>query len=106
MNFSKHNIFTRIADSDKYILLNVLTGNADILSAEKAHEITSQQYSNTDEYVAKGYLSDPEAETKRYRQRYADFIDTRDNEEIQIFFVPWYSCNFGCSYCYQEGYSN
>jgi uncharacterized protein len=105
-NFSKHNIFTRIADSDKYILMNVLTGNADILSSEKAQEIISQRYNETDEYVEKGYLSDPEAETKLYRQRYADFIDKRDREEIQIFFVPWYSCNFGCGYCYQEGYSN
>jgi uncharacterized protein len=105
-NFSKHNIFTRIADSDKYILMNVLTGNADILSSEKAQEIIFQRYNETDEYVEKGYLSDPEAETKLYRQRYADFIDKRDREEIQIFFVPWYSCNFGCGYCYQESYSN
>jgi len=106
MNFSKHNIFTRIADSDNYILMNVLTGNADILSAEKAAEIISQRYSDINEYTSKGYLSDPEAETKLYRQRYADFIDKRDQEEIQIFFVPWYSCNFGCAYCYQESYSN
>jgi len=106
MNFSKHNIFTRIADSDKHILMNVLTGHADILSAEKAQEVTAQRYSVIDEYIAKGYLSDPEAEIKLYRQRYADFIDKRDKEEIQIFFVPWYSCNFGCGYCYQESYSH
>ncbi|NJK97539.1 MAG: radical SAM protein, partial [Bacteroidales bacterium] len=24
----------------------------------------------------------------------------------QVFFVPWYACNFACSYCYQDEYSN
>ena len=106
MTFSNHNILSRIPDSDKYILANLLTGNADIISAQKAEEIESQQYTDIDEHTAKGYLVDPDAETSMYRKRYADFIDERDSDEIQIFFVPWYACNFSCDYCYQEGYSN
>jgi len=106
MTFSKHNILTPIAGSDKFILLNLLRGNADILTAEKAREIREEQYTDVDEYTAKGYLVDPEQDERLFRQRYLDFLDERDSDEIQVFFVPWYACNFGCSYCYQEGYSN
>ena len=38
--------------------------------------------------------------------RYLDFIDSRDKDEIQIFFVTNYSCNFACTYCYQDQYNN
>jgi uncharacterized protein len=106
MTFSQHNIFSRIADSDDYFIVNLLSGNADILSREKAQEIIEQRYTNVEEYVAKGYLSDEAAESRLYRKRYADFVDGRDRDEIQLFFVPWYSCNFACGYCYQEGYEN
>ncbi|HLP15249.1 MAG TPA: radical SAM protein [Bacteroidota bacterium] len=106
MTFSKHNIFSRIADSEEYFIVNPLTGNADILTKEEAAGIIEQRYSDPDEYIAKGYLCDEAAETTLFRKRYADFLDERDKDEIQIFFVPWYTCNFSCSYCYQEGYAN
>ncbi len=106
MTLSKHNIFSRIADSDEYFIVNLLTGNADILSAEQAQEVIDQRISNTGEFTEKGYLCDEAEETRLFRKRYADFIDARDKDEIQLFFVPWYSCNFSCTYCYQEGYSN
>lgn len=106
MKFSQHNIFSKIADSDDYFIVNLLSGNADILSKEKAQEIIEQRYTDVEEYVAKGYLTEEADETRLYRKRYADFIDGRDKDEIQLFFVPWYSCNFACGYCYQEGYEN
>jgi uncharacterized protein len=106
MKFSQHNIFSKIADSDEYFIVNLLSGNADILSGEKAREIIEQRFTDTDEYAAKGYLVDETDETRLYRKRYADFIDGRDTDEIQLFYVPWYSCNFACDYCYQEGYEN
>jgi len=106
MTLSKHNIFSRIADSDEYFIVNLLTGNADILSAEQAQEVIDERISNTGEFTEKGYLSDEVEETRLFRKRYADFIDARDKDEIQLFFVPWYACNFSCTYCYQEGYSN
>jgi uncharacterized protein len=106
MKFSQHNIFSKIADSDEYFIVNLLSGNADILSKDKAQEILDQRYTDVEEYAAKGYLADEADETRLYRKRYADFIDGRDKDEIQLFYVPWYSCNFACSYCYQEGYEN
>ncbi len=106
MYFSKYNIFSQIKDSNDHYLVNILTGNADILSAEKAAEIISGQFTDIDEYVEKGYLTDEALEKKLYNEKYLEFIEARDTDEVQIFFVPWYSCNFDCSYCYQSEYDN
>ncbi len=106
LQFSRHNIFSRIPGSDEYYLVNLLSGNADIVSHEKAQEILAGRYTEVDEYVSKGYLSDTAEEERLFRRKYADFLDARDKDEIQIFFVPWYTCNFACSYCYQESYAH
>jgi uncharacterized protein len=106
MYFSKYNIFSNIKDSDSYYIVNLLTGNADILDAAKGEEILAGNYSDVEEYFEKGYLADEQAEKKLYIEKYLEFTETRDNDELQIFFVPWYSCNFDCSYCYQVGYDN
>jgi len=105
MYFSKHNIFSKIRDSQNYFIINPLSRNADILTPEKAHEIESGKYTNIEEYREKGYLIDEQEEKRLYRQRYLDFLDARESSEVQIFFVPTYSCNFSCSYCYQDQYS-
>lgn len=105
MYFSKYNIFGKLKGSDNYFLLNPLTNNADILTPQKAGEIFEGSYSDTDEYIQKGYLIDEKEEQRLYKLKYLDFIEERDNSEVQIFFVPWYECNFACSYCYQDGYA-
>lgn len=106
MKFSKHNIYGRLKDSENSFILNPLSRNADILTPEKAREIESSSYNDIDEYVNKGYISDEHEEMRRYKLEYLDFIEQRESSEVQIFFVPWYDCNFACSYCYQEGYSS
>ncbi len=106
MYFSKYNIFSKIKDSDSSYLVNILTGNADIIDADKANEIISGNYTDVEEYMEKGYLADEKAEKKLYNEKYLEFIESRDTDEVQIFFVPWYACNFECSYCYQVGYEN
>lgn len=105
MYFSKHNIFSKIKDSDSYFLINPLSQNADILSKEEAGKILNKDYSNP-VLAEKGYFIDEASEQKLFREKYLNFIDDRDNDEIQIFFVPWYTCNFACSYCYQDEYTN
>jgi len=101
---SKYNIFSKLKDSQDYFIVNVLTGNADILSRAKAQEIMNGTFTDVEEYVEKGYLIDEKEEAKRYKLKYLDFIQQRDSDEIQIFFVPRYACNFSCSYCYQLPY--
>ncbi|OHD63486.1 MAG: hypothetical protein A2101_05095, partial [Spirochaetes bacterium GWF2_52_7] len=106
MQLSKHNIIGRLKDSDEYFIVNPLSRQADILTAEKAQEFSAQVFSDPAELVEKGYLVDPEEERKRYNREYLDFLDNRDADEVQIFYVPTYFCNFSCTYCYQEGYEH
>lgn len=113
MHYSKYNIFSKIRDSENYFIINLLSGNADILSADdvKKLEALNRGESISDnifsgELAQKGYLIDESEERKLYLKRYLDFIDSRDKDEIQIFFVTNYSCNFACTYCYQDQYIN
>ena len=105
MYFSKYNIFSKIKNSEHYYLVNILTGNADIVDPDKAKEILSETNID-DELITKGYFTDVSEEKKLYVKKYLEFTESREQEEVQIFYVPWYSCNFKCSYCYQSGYEN
>lgn len=104
---SRHNIFGAITDSDEYYIINLLSGHADIISANEArHFLDPNLQAIPQEMITKGYFVDPEAEEQQYRMSYLDFLEARDQEEVQLFFVPGYSCNFNCSYCYQSDYPN
>lgn len=109
---SKHTIFSKITDSENYYLVNPLSGEADIVDPESAKKInaifagTSQNQSELfDELVLKGYMVNEAEESKLFRSKYLDFLDAQADDEIQLFFVPNYSCNFNCSYCYQDEYA-
>jgi len=109
---SKHNIVSKALDSEQYFIVNLLSGNADLMTQAEAEAlISAEQESKIDsglqqDLTEKGYLASTVDEKKLYRNRYFDFIDQRDDEEVQLFFVPNYSCNFRCSYCYQDEYTN
>ena len=112
MYFSKHNIFSKIKDSNNFFIVNPLTGNADILSpadAAKVNQLFNREVLDDEGFVSemeeKGYLIDETEERKLFRTKYLDFLDNREKDEIQLFFVPNYSCNFACSYCYQDEYA-
>jgi uncharacterized protein len=104
MQLSAHNIISRIKDSDKYFIINLLSGEADIISEESYQELVSGEVTHSKDYLKKGYLADPAAESALYRRKYLEFLDNREQDELQIFFVPSYQCNFQCSYCYQDQY--
>ena len=113
MIYSKFNIFSKIRDSGNYFIVNLLTGNADILTADDAKKLNAvskgislEDTEFTSDLAGKGYLIEESEEQSLYRSRYLDFIDSRDTDEIQIFFVTNYTCNFACTYCYQDQYSN
>jgi len=113
MRYSKYNIFSKIRDSESYFILNLLTGNADILGRDEAERIeklrggvSTEDNGFIRQLEENGYLMGEAEESALYRRRYLDFIDSREKDEIQIFFVTNYSCNFACSYCYQDQYSN
>lgn len=110
MVLSRHNIFSRVTGSDSYFLVNLLTGQADLLTAEEGAYFQDLQNGKEippafrETLVTNGYLTDPDTESKLYRARYLDFLDRREEDEVQLFFVPNYTCNFACSYCYQDEY--
>jgi uncharacterized protein len=113
MRYSKYNIFSKIRDSENYFIINLLTGNADILTGSEAEILEEIRRGDpgsgkeiVNELTEKGYLIEETDEIRLYRSRYLDFIDSRDRDEIQIFFVTNYSCNFACTYCYQDQYNN
>lgn len=113
MRYSKFNIFSKIRDSENFFITNLLTGNADILTSEDVKRLEAVRNGNSgsdpefeEELSDKGYLIEESEEVKLYRSRYLDFIDSRDKDEIQIFFVTNYCCNFACTYCYQDQYNN
>jgi uncharacterized protein len=113
MKYSRYNIFSRIRDSENHFIVNLLSGNVDILNISDAQKIEAIRKGEDphdkeflDELFEKGYVSDEAVEKKEFRKKYLDFIDSREKDEIQIFFVTNYSCNFTCSYCYQDQYLN
>lgn len=103
MQLSKHNIIVPVKDSENFFIANTLSGSADFISS-KEKALIEYAIDTTGEFEEKGYLTTGEKEKKDFKLAYIDFIEKRELDETQLFFVPNYSCNFACSYCYQEGY--
>ena len=91
LQLSRYNIISRIKDGNSYIIANLLSGHADILSTIEYNELLSLTGSSTHIFIQKGYLAFPEEEETRFRLGYIDFLENRDKEEVQVFFVPTYS---------------
>lgn len=105
MQWSKHNIVGRTRGYNTPFVVNLLSGNADLLDEASAAPLLSGAIpEDPAEWAAKGYWVDPTQEQKSWKRAYLDFLDARDTDEVQIFFVPWYGCNFRCDYCFQEDY--
>lgn len=103
MKLSGHNIVSKIHDSEDYIIVNPLYNSADIISESELVNLTDVNDPDG-VFVNNGYLTDDDKEKKAFKLAYLNFTEKRDSDEVQLFFVPNYSCNFACSYCYQEGY--
>jgi uncharacterized protein len=115
---SRHTITGPVAGTSDHFAANLLSGQADIISAEEAAALAPDDESGAgagaasaaltaetvDQLTERGYLVDPDQEARDVTRAYLDFADARDAEEVQIFFVGSYACNFGCTYCYQDGY--
>lgn len=104
MQPSRFNIVSSIAGTDQFYIVNLLSGHADVLDEQEAQQLTAKDGPFPEEFVAHGYVVDADEEERRYRQAYLEFVDGRDSDEVQLFYVPSYACNFNCSYCYQKSY--
>jgi uncharacterized protein len=106
MELSKHNIYSAVhGTNDVHFIVNLLSGNADLLSTAEMNSLLNGDAADNPDFIPKGYIVDPVSEEKEFRRQYLNFLDTRDTDEVQLFYVPSYACNFGCSYCYQTGYT-
>ena len=107
MEYSKHNIFSRVRGREQWFLVNLLSGQADLLDKDVADVIASGSPPPTafaDAFTEKGYWVEPAEEQRRYDEARARFTSAAAKEEIQLFFLLSYACNFTCDYCYQSGY--
>jgi len=102
---SRHNIVGPIRGTGSWFVVNPLSGNADVVTEDEAAAIREGRPDADGQFAERGYLVDPAEEDGRYRRAYLDFLDTRDGDEVQVFFAPWYACNFACTYCYQAEYA-
>ncbi|MFO0647914.1 MAG: radical SAM protein [Polyangiales bacterium] len=105
MQLSKHNILTKIHGDERWLLANLLSGEADVLDPAMGERLSRGEVVDEAALAAKGYVVDPDEEQRRYRAAYLDFVEARDSDEVQLFYVPSYACNFGCSYCFQDEYA-
>ena len=104
MRKSSHNLLVQI-NKDTWLLANPLSGQADMLT--KAEADAFQRGTLDPSYLEeRGYLVAPEKEADAYNEAYLKFLKARETDEIQIFYVPTYACNFACDYCYQNKYQN
>lgn len=103
MSLSKHNILVPVTGSEEFFIVNPLSNAAGFLTAEEVERLQNEQDING-EFAQNGFIVDEEKEKKAFKFAYLDFQEGREKDEVQLFFVPNYSCNFACSYCYQEGY--
>lgn len=104
MSLSNHNILVPIKDSNDFFIANPLYKSADIISESEMKQL-NDQYDPSGDFTQRGYLVDEAKEKRDFKLAYLDFAEKREEDEVQLFFVPNYSCNFACSYCYQEGYN-
>ena len=100
---SKHNIIVPVKDSDEFFIVNPLHKSADFISTDEI-ALLEKELDENGEFAERGYLTSEEDEKRAFKLAYLDFVEEREGDETQLFFVPNYSCNFACSYCYQEGY--
>ena len=105
MQWSKHNLLTRVTGSDQWLLANLLSAEADLLDAETGEKLSRGELTDEAALRAKGYWVDPAEEEARYQAAWKKFRGTLETDEVQLFYVPSYACNFGCSYCFQDEYA-
>jgi uncharacterized protein len=104
---SRHNIVSKLRDRDEHFVVNLLSGSADLLTAQETVALRGTGVASdeaTSALTDRGYLVDPLAEDALEARAYQSFLETRAGDEVQLFFAPTYACNFACSYCYQSEY--
>ncbi|MFH1812328.1 MAG: radical SAM protein [Pseudomonadota bacterium] len=98
-------IVARLPGRDASFVISPLTGEADLLSHDEAEALGSGHPEAVPDLAERDYLLPPDEEQRLLRQAFLRFLDGRAQDEVQVFYVPTYACNFGCGYCFQNSYA-
>lgn len=112
MQKSRYTFTTPATDKSGVIIANYLTGAIDFIDGKNQVEFMQrfenddwQSYQFTSYMLERGYLFETtDAEEQLIQQKYFEFTEEYDNTEVQLIFAPTYTCNFACTYCFQEEY--
>ena len=104
--------FTFESPSNRFFIMNYLTGAIDEVSVferpELEHRLQTNQWDDyhlKDYMLERGYLFESMEDEEEYiQERYIEFLEEYENTPVQIIFSTTYACNFSCIYCFQESY--
>ena len=112
MQLSRYTFYVPREGSDELLVLNYLTGAIDLIESDQKEEFLRRfdtnlwdGYGLTDYMLDRGYLVESkEKEEEIIQAKYFEFQEEYDRTPVQLIFSMTYSCNFSCSYCFQEEY--
>lgn len=113
MYYSQYNVMLPIKENKKfpYAILNSLSGGFDLVPEEDYEKLMALKRGEAFEdseflsYLqSRGYVYlDKAAESRRLQERWPEFNQALHETAPQVLFVPTYTCNLACPYCYENG---
>ncbi len=112
MQKSRYTFYVPKAGTNDLLVINYLSGAVDLISESDASEFTRRfqsdlwdGYGFLDYMKERGYLTESsDKEEDLIRTRFLEFQEEYDKTPIQLIFSLNYTCNFRCTYCFQEDY--
>lgn len=96
---------------DSCVLINLVNGNAEVLSASMASCLQKSDYGafgqiELQRLKERGYLFSSQMEYESYIDRLnASLLEQSRDQVPNFMFVPTYQCNLNCYYCFEGAYS-
>ena len=112
MKRSKFTFHVPFEESEDILVLNYLTGAIDMVESDQKEDFIKrfdsdfwEGYGLSSYMHDRGYLVESsEEEDALVQAKYLEFQEEYDKTAIQLVFSMTYSCNFSCTYCFQEDY--
>ena len=108
MYISKY-IFTYRLRNGQHLIFNSLSGAMDIVQEHISHFLLNEQPATltlTGEeqqfLLTRGYLFGEPAEEQVLVDRYKDYLDHHESNELSFVFCPSMACNLKCVYCFES----
>lgn len=114
MILSKYTFTTKKYNSNQLLILNYLSNAVDLVDKNEEKELLDRiannnwhEYHLAEYMLEKGYLyQSKEDEESAIQSKYIEFSEEYEKTPVQLIFSTSYTCNFACTYCFQESYHN